>query len=160
MSTLLTAQALDTAAQDAITTGDVEELAAMHVELARFAADLRMICRAVEQRLADVMPDKTIELDGLPVLERRRGTKRNHWHSDELVKLLVHRAIDPDEDGVIPGTITEAVERTTDLLTRCAPFTPSMGWRVTALKALDIDPDEWCETAPGPVSVQIHEATR
>lgn len=156
MDTLLTADALDAHAQDAIATGDVEELAALHVELQAFAGQVRVIARAVEERLAEVMPDKRLELPGMPVLERRRGTDRKQWQSEQLVALLCASALQPDENGEIPRTTAEAVERAAELLTRCAPFTSSMGWRVAALRALSIDPDEWCETAPGRITVQIH----
>lgn len=67
---------LDPEAGNAIDTGDVEELAHLHVALTKVRQQLATICTLVEQALVDVMPDKRIELDGLPPLERRQGTDR------------------------------------------------------------------------------------
>lgn len=139
---------------DVCTEGDVETLARLHVQLAEDKHRLALCSRAVEERLAEVMP-KRVELDGLPVIERRQGATRKQWQSEDLLDLLLRRA-SFDDDGTLRDS-TEIRDRVRAELVACVPFTGSLGWRVTALKERDIDPDEWCESQPGRVSVQIHE---
>ena len=148
---------LDPEATSAIDTGDVEELAHLHVALTKASQRLATIRSTVEQALVDVMPDKRIELDGLPVLERRQGTDRKQWDHDRLVPVVVRKALDPDGAGEFPADPFEVMDRVVGMLTKVYPFTPSTNPRVTELRALDIDPDEWCETRPGRQSIQIHE---
>jgi hypothetical protein len=125
-------------------------------ELRRQLGDLE---RAVEADVVGLMESKTEVIDGLGTLERKKGTDRKHWQSDDLLRQLVRDAyldaVDDMEPGDDPSMI---VGRVFDTVTACVPITPSLGWRVTALRAHGIDVDEWCEARPGRVSVQIHRA--
>ena len=122
-----------------VTTGDVEELAATHLFLANARRELGDLCRQVEDRLVEVMPDDKLELPGLPVMERRHGYVRKHWDSEAIFNRLI--AIGSLDD-----------------IKACLPLTGSLGWRVSGLRAVDIDPDEFCERSQGRATVQIHEA--
>lgn len=135
---------LDTEAQHAIDGADVEELAHLHVALTKAKQRLATICTIVEQVLVDVMPDKRLELPGLPVLERRRGTDRKAWQYEDVIAALTRLA-----EGDLAALL--------DHLLACAPITPSMQWRVGELRARGIEPDEFCTTKPGRVSIQVHE---
>lgn len=148
---------LDTEAANAIDTADVEELAHLHVALVKARQRLATICTIVEQVLVDVMPDKRLELPGLPVLERRRGTDRKAWQSVDLLDELFRRAVVDTETGEVLDDEALIRQRLHEVLVDCVPFTGSLGWRVTALRDLGLDPDEWCETKPGRTSIQIHE---
>jgi hypothetical protein len=143
-----------------IVAGDVEQLAVMFVWLSRSSRRLKHCTQAVEERLAEVMESKTLELEGLPVLERRNSTLRKRWESDALLDRVVRYALDPEGDGSLPMTPFEAVSRVVASVKDAIPVTPSLGWRVGALRAIGLDPDEWCETEPGPTKVQIHEGSR
>jgi hypothetical protein len=123
-------------------------------ELRRQLGDLE---RAVEADVATLMDGKTETVDGLGTLERRRGTDRKAWQSDDLLKLIVRQAVDPEGTGEVAGTPIEVLGRVLEAITDCVPVTPSLGWRVTALRSHGVDPDEWCETKPGRTSVQIHK---
>lgn len=144
--------------EEAITDGDVEELAGLHVAVRSDLARLRTIADDLEARLAEVMP-KVLELPGLPVLERRAGKDRRAWQSDELLTRVVRLSLDPEGTGEFPTDPMVAVDLVVTGVKACAPITPSMQWRVGALRALDLDPDEWCETKPGRTSVQIHASS-
>lgn len=135
---------LNPEAGNAIDTGDVEELAHLHVALTKVRQQLATICTLVEQALVDVMPDKRLDLDGLPPLERRQGTDRKAWDYEAVVSALAREA------GGDLMALLEAIKE-------CAPMTPSMQWRVGALRKHGIDPDEFCTTSPGRVSIQVHE---
>lgn len=135
---------LNPEAANACDTGDVEELAHLHVALTKVRQQLGTICTLVEQALVDVMPDKRIELDGLPPLERRQGTDRKAWDYEAVVSALAREA------GGDLMALLEAIKE-------CAPMTPSMQWRVGALRKHGLDPDEFCSTSPGRVSIQVHE---
>lgn len=142
-----------------IDEGDVETLAQVHLDLAELKHRVTLAARAVEERLADVMPDKRLELPGLPVMERKKGTDRKKWQSGDLLdELLRHAAFDAETGAVIDDELILR-QRIHETLTACVPFTGSLGWRVTALRDLGLDPDEWCETAPGRISVVIHGDT-
>lgn len=136
--------ALDPEAQLAITGEDVEELAHLHVSLTRSAQRLSTIKAAVEAALVEVMPDKTVELPGLPVLERRQGSVRKAWQYEDVISALARQA-----EGDLSALL--------DSLLACAPITPSMQWRVGELRARGLDPDEFCSSTPGRVSIQIHD---
>jgi hypothetical protein len=123
-------------------------------ELRRILGDLE---RAIEGDVATLMDGKTETVDGLGTLERRKGTDRKAWQSDDLLRRLVRDAVDPEHTGEMPSA-SEVLDAVVSTVTECAPITGSLGWRVTALKARGIDPDEWCESKPGRTSVQIHKA--
>lgn len=134
--------------------GSWEELAYGLVALKKITDDLRILNRAVEDDLARLMPTKRVELEGLGVLERRKGSTRRNWQSEELLERVLRLGIDPEGTGELPGP-AELVSRLRSALLAAVPFTGSLGWRVNALKELGLDPSEWCEEIPGRVSVQI-----
>lgn len=124
-------------------------------ELRRALGDLE---RGIEGSVAELMAGKTETVDGLGTLERRKGTDRKAWQSQDLLKAIVLRSVEhaiDTETGEVPSA-TELVAKVVFDIEACAPFTGSTGWRVTALRARDFDPDEWAETKPGRTSVQIH----
>lgn len=147
---------IEASAEAEIEEGDVECLARLYDYLDQLKARLGTIHSAVAAKLAEVMPH-TLELDGLPVMERRQGKERKKWESPELLHRLIRDTLDPDRTGELPAA-AEAIDAVEKVVLETMPVTPSMGWRVTALKARGIDPDEWCETAPGRTTVQIHRA--
>ena len=102
--------------------------------------------------LADALGRNTITVDGVGTVLVKHGAKRTEWDNDALHRAVVARArderrIDPDTGEVIESE-GEAVGR---VLADCAR--PS--WRLTALRALGLDPDEYCATSPGRISVVI-----
>lgn len=135
---------------------DTAEVARALVQVRNARRSLGDIERELETELAENrFESKVTTVSGVGTFEVRRGSVRKSWDSDGLVSLLVRRALDPEGTGEIPGNPFAIAERIRDALTECAPFTPSMGWRVTALRARGVDVDDYCATSPGRVSVQI-----
>lgn len=139
--------------------GDWESLGWGLDRLTEIHRQLSELVAAIESDVYELMPEKRGTIDHLGTLEKKRGSNRKKWQSDRLVTRLVRAALDPEGTGELPDSPYEAVDTVVSTLTACAPFTGSMGWRVTALKERGIDPDEWCESTPGRQSIQIHKAT-
>lgn len=135
--------------------GDLDTLAAGYVALTALLGDLRDLARAVEDDVARLMPSKRVEIDGLPVLERRRGADRRAWDWDTLLPLLIRLYVDPDGTGEMPDAV-EVIDRMRELIVDVIGVTPSKGPKVTPLKEMGIDPDEYAESKPGRQTVQIH----
>lgn len=149
----------DTQRKALVDSGDVDSLAVGLRDLRRITADLRILTTATEDDLARLMPAKILTVEGVGTFERRKGTDRKKWQSEDLLAHVIRRAaVDETTGEVFPADVTLA--RLLEVLPSVVPFTGSLGWRVTALRALGIDPDQWCETAPGRTAVQLHETDK
>lgn len=146
---------LDEQRQALTDAGQLDALALGLAQLRGLMADLRDLGQLVEADVANMMPGKTWEIDGLGTLERRAGTVRKSWDWEQLLPRLIRLSIDPEEVGELPDA-PELVERFTALVKDTIGVTPSKGPRVAGLKAMGLQPDEWCQSSPGRVSVQIH----
>jgi len=110
--------------------------------------------RDIERQIAELMAQDVVNLADNIVLERRRGTKRTKWQSDELFNRLRTISRFSAETG-------EEVDRDTHLeqfsqaLKECLPLTPSLSWRAGALREWGTDPDEYATCEPGRVSVKV-----
>lgn len=118
-------------------------------------ADLDVIAKTITRDITAQMGEREITLDGIGVITCRRATTRRKWDHDELWRRVTSLAVEQpgvlcDEDGEIlpPAVIAQQVAQ---VLRECA--TPS--WKVTGLRAIGIDPGEWCEESPGDWSVQL-----
>lgn len=116
-----------------------------------FKANLDTLIRAIEDDVAANMPEKKIPLEGVGLLERRSAMQRK-WDSEGLLQYMVRDVLDPDRTGEVN------YDRMWDLieaLKKAIPFTPSLGWRVTALKELNMPVDMFSETTPGRLTITI-----
>jgi hypothetical protein len=138
---------------------DPDRLPAWCWTLRQISASLRDVLTEAELTLCEMAEPGVHESPGAPAWQARKGSPRRKWDTEALVPAVVRRALDPDGTGEIPPTM-EAVDRLVSVLLATAPFTPSMGWRTSALRDLGIDPDEWSETSPGRPSIQWHGSTR
>lgn len=105
--------------------------------------------------VAEAMPSETAEVPGLGVVQRRRGTDRKAWRWEELLPHTMRAYLDPEGTGEFPSDPHVAAGRVRAMAEEVIGLTPSKGPRVTALRAIDLDPDEFCTTTPGRLSVQI-----
>lgn len=127
----------------------------------RAVSDLARL-RAIRQGLAvwegeltdwlnDALGRNTIEVDGIGQVQVKRGTDRKEWDHDALIRLVVARGRDERRVDAETGEYEPEGEAVARALMECAR--PS--WRLTPLRDRGIDPDEYCASNPGRLSVVI-----
>lgn len=106
----------------------------------------------LSDQIAELMPGKWDEVEGVGLVEVKRGAKRTKWDHDALSSLVVARALDERKLDESTGEYEREAEAVSRVLRECAAFSY---WRVTKLRERGIDPDEYAETQPGRVSVVL-----
>lgn len=134
----------------------VEILARILVAIRDERAGLATLARRVTTDLLAEMPDRTLEVDGLGQVTARASKRRTAWDTDSLVAAIVARLADEpgvffdDEGGMRPyAAIGHNVAAR---LRECLSIS---GGKVTGLKALGIDADEYCTVDEAAWSVQL-----
>lgn len=89
----------------------------------------------VDSETGEIKPVKHFEVPGLGVVEFKRSTSRKQWRHDDLRKEILSICRANDYDAL-------------EVLNECASPT----WRVTALRAIGIDPADYALETPGEVS--------
>lgn len=140
--------------------GDWRGLAVGLDQVRSLKRDLALLESTVTASLAEVMPSRQEEVPGLGVIERQRA-KTRRWPDPQGVLMAVVRSeLDPDGTGELPGDPVEVMSRIVAAVAECAPLTPSMNWRLGALRRRGIDPDTWAETTESHWSVRIHQGDK
>ena len=148
---------LEDQARDVAEAGDYELLARGYAELTALKKDLATVIGVISDLVVDTVPVQVsskgkeyrdpVHIDGVGTFEVVRRAPTRKWESDELLHKIVRDHIVDRETGEVPDDDTLAtVARVVEAITAAAPFTPSMGWRVTALKEMDVDINDYCET--------------
>lgn len=133
--------------------GDWLALAYGLASFKKMKAELDVLIRGIEDDCAAHLPSKKVVVEGLGVLERRSTTTRK-WDSEGLLRYMVRDVLDPDHTGEISyDRIWELVEA----LQKALPLTASLGWRVTALKELNMPVDTFSETSYGRQTITIQK---
>lgn len=119
-------------------------------------AKLKDAYELVEDALVEAFPEGEKEhfFDGVGTVTRRSGSRRTAWDHDALwqdlvpaiVQKLAKGGIQPNE--VMPNFIAELRKA----------VTPS--WKVTGLRLLGLDPEEYCETSWGRKTIQLPPVVR
>ena len=148
----------DTMRGELAEAGDWESLASGLDQLRVLSKDLSVLVRAVEADVHRLLPERKVEVPGFGVIEKRNGAVRKRWRSDELLSEVVSRSLVDPATGEIEDDPRAVRERLVAALVAAVPFTGSLGWRVTALRDMGLDPDEWAEITGYTQSVQIHKA--
>ncbi|HLU95240.1 MAG TPA: hypothetical protein VKZ89_00215 [Thermobifida alba] len=132
---------------------DLRHLAVIKAAIAEAKEVLTAIEKDIDPDLAALMDDQVVEVDEFR-LERRGGGKRTSWKSLSLWQDMCLRSrFDPETGEELDPA--SAREQLIEMATACVPFTASLGWRTTALGYHGFNPDEYCETAPAPVRVEV-----
>ncbi len=129
--------------------------AVLLAELTAMAKDLSILQRDLEASLYDKMDDRTVQLDGIGVLERSRAAQSEKFESDKLIVKVVDTVrVDAATGEVLLSD--DAVEHVLAVLNKALPLTPSLGWRKRGLAA--VLGDEWkdyYEKVPGRKTVRF-----
>ena len=111
--------------------------------------DAATIYSEVEQRYLDALNDygDRIEVPGLGLVETHRRTKRTGWDHDTLVTDVLDAAAGPDRpvDDLTPWETAQALRKAISF---------GQG-KVTGLRDLGLQPDEYCQETPEGWSVQL-----
>jgi len=121
-------------------------------------ADLADLGRLVEQLfVAQVGNARHYVVEGLGELEIRRATKRTRWRHDALLAAVIARVMDEPATIYDPATgellpYTQIGHNVTARLRECVSFGAG---KVTGIRAIGLQPDEFCDEEPGAKSVQL-----
>lgn len=131
---------------------DTNDLESLCLTLADFR-ELRRTIAVMEDDLSDLIAQQVHvhrEVDGIGIVEVKKGANRKAWDHDRLTELVTARALDERKLDENTGEYERESEAVARALRDCAGFSY---WKVTGLRKRGIDPDEYCETSPGRVSV-------
>ncbi len=103
---------------------------------------------AIDQAHRDRLP---MTVPGLGVVEVRRSADRKAWEHDQLGAEVVRRHL-----AAAGGELPDPFDVARQVLAAAAPSY----WRTGVLKALGIDPGDYCTTTPGRRTVQITTPTK
>ncbi len=110
-----------------------EELVELRVSLGR----LRDLCDEIDHRVAETFAYGQRHILGTQVYEAKPRTNRRNWQKEDLVEAVF--------DAVLVNRATGEIEPMTKL-EKLRFVWPLANPRVTALRELGIDPDEYCQT--------------
>lgn len=120
-------------------------------------ADLAALAKQVEGELLVASGEKRFVVEGLGEFEIRKNIKRTGWQHDDLLTVLLARIA--DEPGVWCDIETgeknppvEIGRRITQRLRECVSFGNG---KVTGLRAIGLQPDEFCKEEPDGYSVKL-----
>ena len=127
--------------------GSPEDLALILADLRDLKSTAGEVYSQVEHTLLGVMGEKQVEVAGLGVVEIKRRTKRTAWRHDELIPVVVARALDERRVDEETGEFEREAHAVARVLRDCVSFGAG---KVTGLRARGITPDEFCqETVDG-----------
>ncbi len=110
-----------------------DELVFLRVSLGR----LRDLCDEMDHRIAETFGFGERHILGTQVYEAKPRTNRRNWQKEDLVEAVF--------DAVLVNRATGEIEPMTKL-EKLRFVWPLANPRVTALRELRIDPDEYCES--------------
>lgn len=128
------------------------ELVAQLHRIRLLIKDITLQAQEVEDALVDWMAERGLwKLESpLGAVERHGGTKRAQWkHAEVLDALRRYAQANPANPQTGEIDLADAIYRT---IKECAGVSY---WRTGALRARDIDPDEYCERSIGRPTVTI-----
>jgi hypothetical protein len=128
-----------------------DELAVLLVALRDARGALADFAGQVERDLLAVMGERSIEVEGVGLVEAKKSTRRTKWQNHDLYVRVVARALDERKLDETTGEYESEGTAVARVLEECAR--PS--WRLTALRALGLDPDEWCDVDEGAWSIKL-----
>ena len=123
---------LDTQIRDSAL--DLDEAVGQLVALKEYAGDIRQLSRDLETYVAELMPQKQMDVAGKHV-EVKTEIRRSDWQHDDLLRLILDtRMVDPE---------TGEIESQLDTVKACYAV-KGYNCRIGALKERGIDVGDFC----------------
>lgn len=141
----------DTLRQELAERGDYTQLLYAMQGLKAIKGDLDTLLREVENDIARLLPEKKMVIDNIGQVERKTSIARK-WESEELLNDILNTALVDKDTGEVN---IQLVSRAREILKAALPLTASLGWRVTGLQSLGLDPDEYSDKTYGRQTIQI-----
>lgn len=141
----------DTLRQELADRGDYTQLLFAMQGLKAIKGDLDTLLREVENDIARLLPEKKMVIENIGQVERKTTITRK-WESGELLTALLKATLVDPDTGELSQQVLARVEA---VLKEALPLTASLGWRVTGLQALGVDPDEYCDKTFGRQTINI-----
>lgn len=114
-------------------------------------ADLESL---IERDTARAMTGDVLEWPG-GLAERRRGKDRKEWDHDAVIRRVREAVVRPLCVDVLTGEVDMTLAALMHGALDAYSETHRHEWRVTKLKGLGVDPDEYCHAVPGRTTVQV-----
>lgn len=150
---------IDDARQRCIEADDVDGLMLGLENIQKFNAQLKVILSSLESDIERLTPVGWHAVpDGDGFIEHAKSDPKITWDSERLLAAVVRKGLDPEGTGEIPDLPTVVAWRVQDAVFRCAPLTATTGWRVTALREMGLDPDDYRESEERPGKTRWHAA--
>lgn len=137
---------------------EVADLVAQLIELRDQHRAIGDRMREVEDVLIEAMAGIDlwyVEVPGLGVVKRHSGKKRTQWQHDDLFTEVRLMARQPENRIMVDaeaGEIESEGEAVARILREAAHVDY---WRLTNLRRLGLDPDQFCRTIPGRPTIEI-----
>lgn len=131
--------------------GDWNALAVGLRNLTELKNQLTVVLQMIEKDIYELMPDKKSFVDGVGMIEKRRGNTKK-WESEKLLRDIVRARLYNEDGEVAPGTMALI-----ETLEKVLPLTASLGWRSTALTEEGFDPENYCDVQWGRQTISIQK---
>lgn len=128
---------------------DQEDAVSAYLMLNDAKVALSMMIEDLGDTIAHAMQGKRETIAGVTLERHAKTPRRTNWQHDDLLRLVVDSRVVDKDTGEIASTL--------DVLKKVYPL-KGYNARSTALRALGIDVDEFCETeSTDRMTVRIHQ---
>lgn len=126
--------------------GERDELVGILVAIRDVRADLGSLAKWAEARLLPLAGEKRWQVPSIGEVTIRRKTKRTGWRHDEMLPALIARIMDEKETLYDPetGELLPYVQIGHNLTRRLRSCVSFGAGKVTGLREIGLQPDEWC----------------
>lgn len=154
--TLLT-QTINQLRADADACDDRDALVRLLVDIRTMRAELAGLAKDVERDLLAHAGEKRFTVENVGEVVIRKQTRRTGWQHDRLLPALIARIMDERETLYDPETgellpYTQIGHNLTNRLRACVSFGAG---KVTGLKEIGLDAEEFCTVTPDGYGVEI-----
>lgn len=139
------------ATPDNLDSYDIETLARLLLQSREMVRVMRDITGRIEQATVRAMPHRKMVIEGVGHLEKAAETTRRAWDSPLLAGAVLKAAVTQwvQETGEVVG------DDVANMVLEAFMKAARPEWRVTALRDMGIDADNYCEVSYGEQKVRV-----